>query len=98
MVSAIKPAHESPTRDPSNCTDTKFPVTHFFFLFIFQMCPGKFPSKLPVTMELLTHHFQKCLPQFPEQWRHTALCFLTDLVQTMSPLHGTLNGSMERGV
>lgn len=36
-----QPANESPTRDPSNRADAKFPVTQFsFFILIF--------SKLPV--------------------------------------------------
>lgn len=45
-----QPANESPTRDPSNCADTKFPVTHFFFSSSFSRCAlGKeFLSKLPV--------------------------------------------------
>lgn len=42
-----QPANESPTRDPSNCADPKLPVTHIFFILIFQMCPRKFLSKLP---------------------------------------------------
>lgn len=58
-----QPANQSPTRAPPNSADTKFPVTHFFFHPHFQDVPREVPLQTPCTMELLTHHFQKCLLQ-----------------------------------
>lgn len=77
-----QPGNQSPTRAPPNCADTKFPVTHFF-LSSFSRCAQGSSSPNSLHHGTVDTSLSKMSPAVAEQWRHAALCFLTDLVQSM---------------